>query len=248
MNIHQEIHIPAHLWIGSPDKLQEKAISYIQTIFCLYRGCGTCVTCLLISEKRYYAAQWVVPEKQWYTIGDLEQITKTVVFMLDEGRNYVIVLEDADKLSASCANSLLKMLEEPPQGYQFILLASRQDLVLPTVASRCLVYVVPSSSTHNEIASFCELFKVMPNSMVIFDKMYESSFVGEQDPLLILDEISSYWMSAYQKLMLDGEFLKAQHIYHIVAELSYAYEHLPMPGSSKMFWRNLLLKIMITLR
>lgn len=50
----------------------------------------------------------------------------------------VCLIDDADvTLSAADENALLKILEEPPAGLVFLLVAQRPGGVLPTIASRC---------------------------------------------------------------------------------------------------------------
>ncbi|NOZ61743.1 MAG: hypothetical protein GXO74_08670 [Calditrichaeota bacterium] len=54
-----------------------------------------------------------------------------------EKKGRVIILIDAHKLKEEAANSLLKILEEPPPGVTINLLASRPDMILQTILSRC---------------------------------------------------------------------------------------------------------------
>ncbi|MGI4813687.1 MAG: DNA polymerase III subunit delta' [Janthinobacterium lividum] len=49
----------------------------------------------------------------------------------------VVLLYPAEALNAAAANSLLKMLEEPPAGVIFLLVSARLDRLLPTIISRC---------------------------------------------------------------------------------------------------------------
>lgn len=52
----------------------------------------------------------------------------------------VVIIEGVDDLNLSCANALLKILEEPPKGLVFVLLATRRGAVLPTILSRSRIY------------------------------------------------------------------------------------------------------------
>jgi DNA polymerase III subunit delta' len=54
-----------------------------------------------------------------------------------EARRRVFVIEGADTMNDRAANRLLKTLEEPPAFVHLILLADRQEDVLPTIVSRC---------------------------------------------------------------------------------------------------------------
>lgn len=51
----------------------------------------------------------------------------------------VVLLTEADAMNGAAANSLLKILEEPPASFYFILVSSRSRFLLPTVRSRCRV-------------------------------------------------------------------------------------------------------------
>ena len=49
----------------------------------------------------------------------------------------VIIIQDADHLTAEAMNALLKTLEEPPPHVVLVLTAERLDALLPTIMSRC---------------------------------------------------------------------------------------------------------------
>jgi DNA polymerase-3 subunit delta' len=52
------------------------------------------------------------------------------------GRRRVAIIDDADWLNQESANSLLKMLEEPPPGAVVVLLGTSRNRQLPTILSR----------------------------------------------------------------------------------------------------------------
>jgi DNA polymerase-3 subunit delta' len=54
-----------------------------------------------------------------------------------EGGKKVFIIDEAELLDEAGQNSLLKTLEEPPLGTIIILVTSREDLLLPTITSRC---------------------------------------------------------------------------------------------------------------
>jgi DNA polymerase III subunit delta' len=62
-----------------------------------------------------------------------------------QGRR-VVVITEAEAMNSVAANSLLKILEEPPATVYFILLTSKPDRLLRTLVSRCrqLSFVRPS--------------------------------------------------------------------------------------------------------
>ena len=53
------------------------------------------------------------------------------------GKEKVFIIDGADLLDEAGQNALLKTLEEPPLGTTIILVTCREDLLLPTIQSRC---------------------------------------------------------------------------------------------------------------
>ncbi len=58
-------------------------------------------------------------------------------FAAQDGSYRIILIRNAERMTPQAANSLLKLLEEPPTGWVFILTASDPGLLLPTLVSRC---------------------------------------------------------------------------------------------------------------
>ena len=59
------------------------------------------------------------------------------------GGQRVVLLAPAEAMNAIAANTLLKMLEEPPPSTTFVLVSDALDEVLPTIRSRCVLVQVP---------------------------------------------------------------------------------------------------------
>lgn len=55
------------------------------------------------------------------------------------GARRAIVIDPADDMEKSAVNALLKVLEEPPAGTYFLLVAHQPGRLLPTIRSRCRV-------------------------------------------------------------------------------------------------------------
>jgi DNA polymerase-3 subunit delta' len=59
----------------------------------------------------------------------------------------VVLIWQAQKMNAESGNKLLKLIEEPPEGTLFLLIAPSPDDLLSTIVSRCqLIHVPPLSS------------------------------------------------------------------------------------------------------
>lgn len=91
----------------------------------------------------------------WYDAIDLEN--KQGIINIEESRRLagvlnlkpfeseykVAIIWQPEKMNPQAGNRLLKLLEEPPPNTVFILAAENPDLVLPTIASRCIPIKVP---------------------------------------------------------------------------------------------------------
>jgi len=69
---------------------------------------------------------------------------------LTDKSNYIkaVIIYDAELMADEAQNALLKVLEEPPEGFIFFLLTSVKEKLLPTILSRC--WQVKFSSLSNE--------------------------------------------------------------------------------------------------
>ena len=70
-------------------------------------------------------------------IEQIRNIIKRLVHMPTIGSKRVVLIIEADRMTAEAANCFLKTLEEPPIDTFFILTSSRPSSLLPTIRSRC---------------------------------------------------------------------------------------------------------------
>ena len=75
-------------------------------------------------------------------VDHLREVLRALSFHALEGRR-VILLENAQRMTVQAQNALLKSLEEPDGETHFILTASGETGILPTVRSRCRVVRMP---------------------------------------------------------------------------------------------------------
>ena len=73
----------------------------------------------------------------------LREIVHALSMHAAEGGNRVVLLENAQRMTPQAQNALLKSLEEPDESTRFLLTASGDTGLLPTVRSRCRVTRVP---------------------------------------------------------------------------------------------------------
>lgn len=75
------------------------------------------------------------------------------------GENRGVLMEDAHQMTEPAQNAFLKTLEEPPEDTIIILTAPREDLLLPTILSRCILISTASTPKKVDLEKEQETFE-----------------------------------------------------------------------------------------
>lgn len=104
---------------------------------CPQQGEDNCTVCRLIEAGNYPDLLVVQPEKNSIGIEQIQALQRQLSLsrFYASGRR-LIVIDQADDLTAEAQNCLLKTLEEPPRSTLIILIAQQTERLLPTVRSR----------------------------------------------------------------------------------------------------------------
>lgn len=137
----------AYLFYG-PDGIGKKTIAQVlaMALNCTAaskNGCGQCSSCRKTQNGTHPDLHWLKPEGKSLRIEQMRQLKKHAYLKPRAGNYQIFILEQAESLTAEAANSLLKVLEEPPAGSLFILLVQHPSMLPATVASRCQLFAVP---------------------------------------------------------------------------------------------------------
>lgn len=225
---------PAQLWIGNQQILKKEIITFLQKELCKNSGCASCNDCKKIEAQQHHAVMWIIPEKQ-YSLNLLEPIIETMAFRNEEDKSFYFILEKADLLTHACANSLLKSVEEPPAGYKFIFLAQRIDAILPTIRSRCAIKIFHEEPIEIAHESFLHHFKVKTDP-ISFLQALDHTQPNEQESIELMDSLMHFWNLKYIKK-------PNQNTEKIITILQQSIKKPPMPGGSKIFWKNIYLAL-----
>ncbi len=228
---------PAYLWIGSMEQLNTKAIGELQDFFCPTQGCKKCITCRQIVNKQFHGAIWLKPEKK-YKLQDLNSIFETMAFGLEDNQHCFFILQYADYLGTSCGNKLLKSLEEPPEGYHFILLAQQKEALLPTIISRCVAQYIHEKTNPIAQHPLYSFFTEQQKDPISLQAALFASKITEVESMQLVNQLLQFWVSKLKKSKSEKTITLCNHA---LACLRHALEYPPMPGSAKVFWKNLFL-------
>jgi len=135
---------PTHV-AAPPELAQDKAVAWRD-------ACGECEACRLTAAETHPDMQVVYKELNRYHPAPEVRARKALDLGVDVVRHFIIdrvadrpshgharvfIVVDADQMSISAQNALLKTLEEPPSAAFIILVVRSLDRLLPTTLSRC---------------------------------------------------------------------------------------------------------------
>lgn len=102
-------------------------------------SCDECSSCRKIEHHIHPDVRIITPENDSIKIEQIRNLKRESSYKLYEGRKKVWIIEKADKFGVAAANSILKILEEPPPQVVLILISQTKEGLLPTILSRCEV-------------------------------------------------------------------------------------------------------------
>ena len=134
---------PHHAYVfagpeGSGKSLAARA--FAAALLCREGGCGTCRNCRLALRDQHPNEFLVEPEGRDIHVDTVrEEIWQPAFRTAPEPGRKIFVIREADRLSPAAADTLLKVLEEPPADSVFLLSSARAHELPDTVWSRCHV-------------------------------------------------------------------------------------------------------------
>lgn len=102
-------------------------------------ACGVCRSCKTIERASFPDVMIISPEKNVIKIDRMRILKQTAYLKPMVGKKRVFIVVEAEKMNEEAANSLLKILEEPPLFSHIVLVTSNPEIIKPTIKSRCQV-------------------------------------------------------------------------------------------------------------
>jgi DNA polymerase III subunit delta' len=119
------------------------ALALAQAVNCLQPkdgdACGICAACQKIALNNHIDVETISPDGQFIKIGQMRDMIEKAQYRPYDGRRRVYIIDEADRLNQQAANSILKVLEEPPDTTLLALVTSRPYALLETIRSRCQI-------------------------------------------------------------------------------------------------------------
>lgn len=178
-----------------PKKL-EFAIAFAKLIFCpnQYTNkelCQKCTQCQRIDDGNFTELKIISPDGSWIKKEQLEDLQREFSTKAIETNKKIYIINEAEKMNAAAANSILKFLEEPEEGIIAILITDNIYQLLDTIISRCQVislseanemdFIHPSKT----ISTIEKISFLMSQTETEYQEMIESGDKREQLNALI---------------------------------------------------------------
>lgn len=130
--------------LAGPDGIGKRSALqvFIMWLFCGNKDNAPCLECIPCRKVLHGTHPDVLSiavedDRKDITIEQIRKMQDAIQMHPLEGRYKVIIIDEAERMNDSSANSALKVLEEPPSSTHFFLVTSRPHMLLPTIISRC---------------------------------------------------------------------------------------------------------------
>lgn len=243
---------PTYLFVGPQQQLEEHALQFLRQHLCptpdmqhkqSLLAQQNCITCTQLYKRQHHSIVWIEPEKD-YTVNDIEIIFEKTTFALDPGQRLFFILNNTHTFNQATANRLLKVLEEPPTGYHFLLLTHNENAMLPTIVSRSLVqhlHVQHTQHTHPLIDFFIHEKKL--TDPFGFEATLRKEKPTDSESISLAETIFHHYTSRIHQ-HYQGAASSASHANELrlhqqrAAFLEECMKKPPQSGSSGLFWKN----------
>lgn len=187
------------------------------------RPCGKCINCMKAAEGIHpdiYTVK-ITDKKQAVGVGEIRTMISDCFVKPNEAQCKVYMI--LDKMTTEAQNALLKILEEPPQNVQFIIVTESSTVLLQTVLSRSTVFKVGNSGTvvngandekAQEIAS--EIAAAIPDNMELPLLIATGKLANDK---LLTQKVLDL-LSGYLSLALEEKYFKTGQYPPYITELS----------------------------
>ncbi len=140
----------SYLFCG-PSGVGKKKIAqaFIQKTLCLapqqQEACGECSNCCKVEKWEHEEVLYIEPDGTQIKMSQTDEIHR-FLNLQKIGKHRFIILNEAHLLNPTAGNSLLKILEEPPEHTTFFLIAPSDRSILKTLRSRSQIIYFSSLS------------------------------------------------------------------------------------------------------
>ncbi|MEN9517034.1 MAG: hypothetical protein RLZZ159_900 [Actinomycetota bacterium] len=138
------------LFVGPPGSGRSNAaIAFAAALVCKENGCGQCTDCTTVVSSTHVDVERFNPTGLSIKADDVRELIARSSWSPSVGGWRIVIIEDADRLTETAANALLKTIEEPESHTVWLLCAPSLSDVPVTIRSRCRHVQLRTPSTNS---------------------------------------------------------------------------------------------------
>jgi DNA polymerase-3 subunit delta' len=136
------------LFVGPPGSGRSNAaIAFAAALVCKESGCGKCTDCTTVLSSTHVDVERFNPTGLSIKADEVRELISRSFWSPSVSGWRIVVIEDADRLTETAANALLKSIEEPESHTVWLLCAPTLTDVPVTIRSRCRHVQLQTPST-----------------------------------------------------------------------------------------------------
>jgi DNA polymerase-3 subunit delta' len=141
------------LFVGPPGSGRTNAaVAFTASLVCKENGCGVCIDCTTVLASTHVDVERFNPTGLSIKADEVRELVSRSSWSPTVGGWRIVIIDDADRLTETAANALLKTIEEPESQTVWLLCAPTLSDVPVTIRSRCrhVQLRIPSSKSVEE--------------------------------------------------------------------------------------------------
>ena len=174
--------------------------------------CKNCHQCEVIDSGNFPEIKIINPDGLWIKKEQLQELQSEFNEKAIIGTKRIYIINGAEKLNKSAANSILKFLEEPEGNIVAILLTDNAYGVLETIRSRCQILRLKESNIkkeNNEIENIKKILNIeiedeKIEKIIEFVNYYESHHL---DTILYINKIWNEYIKTKDEIIIAFDIM-----------------------------------------
>ncbi len=145
----------AYMLVGiNPEDLEKNALLLSKVMICPHKyfmNCSLCNICARINSGNFGELKIINPVNGTINKEKIIKLRDSFQTQSIEGKKQVYIINNAETLNSSAANSLLKFLEEPESNTVAIFTTTNLNEVINTIVSRCQIIKLNNTNIKKDI-------------------------------------------------------------------------------------------------
>lgn len=193
---------PATAILQGPANIGKQTIAFwiLQKSFCQEKNspCGRCRACRMVTERQHPRLMILDGSEGAISIEQVRELQQQLSIRHTERRWVVILM--AESLTEAAANSLLKVLEDPPRNVNFLLTSNQPGRIPATVRSRLSSFYLRPATADDVPASDRQLLLAVDGRVGIME-------AWRKDPTAL--QIQQAYAEDFCRGIVHGQWVKA---------------------------------------